>query len=45
MQTLYKFLVVDSGFNEEVVKSFLEDIDYEIYFPIILGTLQDMDRL
>jgi len=44
MQTLYKFLVVDSGFNEEVVKSFLEDIDYEIYSPIILGTLKDMDR-
>ena len=45
MQTLYKFLVIDSGFNEEVVESFLEDIDYEIYAPIILGSLKDIERV
>ena len=42
LSTIYKFLVVDSGFNEEVIKSFLEDIDYEIYFPIIKGRIQDL---
>jgi hypothetical protein len=42
LQTVYKFLVVDSGFNEEVIKSFLEDIDYEIYFPIIRGKIIDL---
>ena len=42
LQTVYKFLVVDSGFNEEVIKSFLEDIDYEIYFPIIKGKIKDL---
>ena len=29
-------------FNEEVVKTFLEDIDYEIYFPIIKGQLEEL---
>jgi len=42
LQTVHKFLVVDSGFNEEVVKAFIEDIDYEIYFPIIRGRLEDL---
>jgi hypothetical protein len=42
LQTVYKFLVVDSGFNEEVVKSYLEDIDYEIYSPIIKGRLESL---
>ena len=42
LQTLYKFLVVDSGFNEEVIKSFLEDVDYEIYSPIIRGKVEDL---
>ena len=42
LQTVYKFLVVDSGFNEEVIKSFLEDIDYEIYFPIIKGKIREL---
>ena len=40
IQTVYKFLVVDSGFNEEVIISFLNDIDYEIYKPIISGSLE-----
>tara|TARA_Y100001937_G_scaffold37513_1_gene53506 strand:+ start:31033 stop:31323 length:291 start_codon:yes stop_codon:yes gene_type:complete len=42
LQTIYKFLVVDSGFNEEVIKSFLEDIEYEIYSPILKGSLKDL---
>jgi hypothetical protein len=42
IQTIYKFLVVDSGFNEEVVKCFLEDIDYEIYSPILKGHIEDL---
>lgn len=42
LQTVYKFLVVDSGFNEEVVKSYLDDIDYEIYSPIIKGRLESL---
>lgn len=42
MQTLHKFLVVDSGFNQEVVENFLKDIDYEIYYPIISGSLTDV---
>ena len=42
LQTIYKFLVVDSGFNEDVIKSFLEDIDYEIYTPIIRGRVADL---
>ena len=42
IQTVYKFLVIDSGLNDEVIKSFLEDIDYEIYYPIIRGTLRDL---
>tara|TARA_R100001510_G_scaffold56982_2_gene63706 strand:- start:779 stop:1075 length:297 start_codon:yes stop_codon:yes gene_type:complete len=44
LQTVYKFLVVDSGFNEEVIKSFLEDIDYRIYSPIIRGTIKDLNQ-
>jgi hypothetical protein len=41
LKYLVKFLVVDSGFNVEVVKNFFEDIDFEIYYPIISGTLRD----
>tara|TARA_R100001443_G_scaffold37897_1_gene51471 strand:+ start:15564 stop:15863 length:300 start_codon:yes stop_codon:yes gene_type:complete len=40
MKLVHKFLITDSGFNKEVVESFLEDIDYEIYRPIISGTLE-----
>ena len=42
MQTLHKFLSTDSGFNTEVVENFLEDIDFEIYYPIITGSLTDI---
>ena len=40
IETVNKFLTVDSGFNEEVVESFLRDIDYGIYRPIISGKLK-----
>ncbi|MAC33037.1 MAG: hypothetical protein CME38_05460 [Haliea sp.] len=40
LKIVQKFLTVDSGFNKEVVESFLEDIDYEIYRPIISGSLK-----
>ena len=40
MKLIQKFLTVDSGFSKEVVDSFLIDIDYEIYRPIILGSLE-----
>jgi hypothetical protein len=40
IETVNKFLTVDSGFNEEVVESFLKDIDYKIYRPIISGSLR-----
>jgi len=40
IDTVTKFLTVDSGFNEEVVDNFLEDIDINIYNPIISGTIK-----
>ena len=40
LKIVQKFLTVDSGFNKGVVESFLEDIDYEIYRPIISGSLR-----
>ena len=40
IETVNKFLTIDSGFNEEVVESFIEDIDYQIYRPIISGSLK-----
>ena len=42
LSMLYKFLVVDSGFSPDVVKSFLLDVDYEIYSPIISGSLENI---
>jgi hypothetical protein len=42
IKVIHKFLIVDSGFNKEVVESFLEDIDYEIYSPIISGVLSSL---
>tara|TARA_R100001509_G_C4752171_1_gene176793 strand:+ start:55 stop:354 length:300 start_codon:yes stop_codon:yes gene_type:complete len=39
LKIVHKFLTTDSGFNKEVVESFLRDIDYEIYSPIISGTM------
>ena len=42
MKIVQKFLTVDSGFNKEVVESFLTDIDYEIYRPIISGKLESI---
>lgn len=44
MKTIHKFFVVDSGFSSELVKNFLLDIDYEIYYPIILGSLSSVEE-
>ena len=40
--SLLKFLVADSGFSSEVAKNFLYDIDYEIYSPIISGSIESL---
>jgi len=40
IKIMHKFLTVDSGFNKEVVETFLDDIDYEIYRPILSGNLE-----
>lgn len=39
IDSIIKFLVLDSGFSNELVNNFLKDIDYELYSPIILGRL------
>jgi len=43
LKNLTKFLVVDSGFNLEVVKNFYLDIEFEIYSPIISGNIKSID--
>jgi|SRR6056300_813931 len=43
IQSLHKFLVVDSGFNTEIVEAFLEDIEYDLYSPMIQGSLKDLE--
>jgi hypothetical protein len=40
IRNLVKFLVIDSGFNYEIVENFLLDIDFDVYSPIISGSLQ-----
>ena len=42
LTTLYKFLVTDSGFNPELVWGFLDDVDFEIYYPMISGRKKDL---
>jgi len=42
LRLMHKFLTVDSGFNKEVAESFLQDIDYEIYRPIISGSMDGL---
>lgn len=43
LKNLTKFLVVDSGFNVEVVKNFYLDIEFDIYYPIISGNIKSID--
>jgi hypothetical protein len=45
LKNLVKFLVIDSGFNYEVVESFLLDIDFDVYSPIITGSLQSAKEI
>lgn len=42
MTAIHKFLTTDSGFSSEVVNNFLKDIDYELYYPIIVGDLDEV---
>jgi len=44
VKALYKFLVADSGFNPELVINLLNDIDYEIYSPIINGDIESLQQ-
>jgi hypothetical protein len=45
LKNLVKFLVIDSGFNYEVVENFLLDIDFDVYSPIITGSLQSAKEI
>lgn len=42
LKGIYKFLTKDSGFSEDVIKNFLQDVDFSLYFPIITGTKDDL---
>jgi hypothetical protein len=44
LKSLFKFLSTDSGYNPELVKNFLLDIDFEVYSPIISGTEEDLNN-
>lgn len=44
LKNLTKFLVVDSGFNVEVVKNFYLDVEFDIYYPIITGSLKEIEE-
>jgi hypothetical protein len=39
IESIFKFLSVDSGFNEDLVKDFLTDVEIELYYPIVIGKL------
>jgi|GEM_PF-1163492 len=43
LNSLCKFLIVDSGFNQEIIINFLKDIDNGIYYPIILGKISSLN--
>lgn len=43
LNSLCKFLIIDSGFNQEIVINFLNDIDSELYYPMILGRIDSID--
>lgn len=43
LNSLCKFLIVDSGFNQEIVINFLNDIDNDLYYPIILGKIDSIN--
>lgn len=42
MTGIHKYLSTDSGFSSDIVNNFLNDIDYELYFPILVGSLDDI---
>jgi len=43
LKSIYKYLSKDSGYSSDIVKNFLLDVDYEIYFPIITGCMRDIE--
>jgi hypothetical protein len=43
LNSLCKFLIIDSGFNQEIVINFLNDIDSELYYPMILGKIESIN--
>lgn len=44
LKSLFKYLNKDSGYSEDVIRSFLQDIDYEIYHPVIVGVEDDIKK-
>lgn len=42
LKILFRFLTKDSGFSSDIVKNFLEDIDFSLYSPIISGSYRDL---
>lgn len=44
LKSLFRFLVNDSGYNQELVKCFLLDIEYDIYSPILMGNLRSIEE-
>jgi len=43
LKTMFRFLTKDSGFSDDVVKNFFLDIDFSIYYPILVGVDEDLD--
>jgi hypothetical protein len=42
VKSIFKYLSTDSGFAEEAVRNFFIDIDYTIYYPILVGSVDDI---
>lgn len=43
LKTMFRFLTKDSGFSDDVVKNFFLDIDFSIYYPILVGVDEDLN--
>lgn len=43
VKSIFKYLSTDSGFAEDAVKNFFLDIDYTIYYPILIGSIEDLN--
>lgn len=40
LEKLFKYLTEDSGYSADVVENFFLDIEYDIYNPVISGSLK-----